>query len=116
MGDRGRLERLGVRTPRHPAFPQVTRHAVDVVPHEIQVDQEGRGVELGYCQTDRAELHRTPLARIDRGARRADAPRQGPKLADGRGKFKTISVGIPPAGTLTWMEPVNRVSGRLAQR
>ena len=58
VGDRRTLERLGVRTPCHATLLEVAGHQVDVVLEAIQVEQQGRRIQLGHRQTDRAELHR----------------------------------------------------------
>ena len=67
VGDRRALERLGMGTPGHAAVPEVAGHPIDIVLQEVQVDQEGGGIQLGHRQTDRAELHRTFLARMRAG-------------------------------------------------
>ena len=53
----GHLNALACGRHATPRVPEVARHPVDVLLERLQVDQEGRRIQLAHRQADRAELH-----------------------------------------------------------
>ncbi len=102
--DRRALERLGMGTPRHPTCPEVARHQVDVLLERLQVDQEGRRIQLAHRQADRAELHGVL------GSRRAsENPRQTCDGISNRWLYSRASSALASA-SLNDSVPASKVS------
>ncbi len=86
----GHLNALAWGRQATPAVSQVAGHPIDILLQEIEVDQEGGGIQLGHRQTDRAELHRidSHKDRPGDGRRGRTFSREGARLAKRRKEFK----------------------------